>query len=759
MGKSGTLKTLGNWSIAAGIAWFLQLAPIYLWTFVLFLVGSVPLTSFKSLVKFVYFCFLQPLGKTDGQQSRLDRFYDGQAVIYDDTRSGLLKGRKKMLRLLAAEINVRQARLAGRVWVDVGGGTGWNIEKMHTYIPLENFSAIYLVDLCEPLLEVARRRLARFPNVHVVKADATVLPLDVDQVDFVTMSYSLSMIPPYFKVIDRVLEILRPEGIISVVDFFTSNKDDSGIRELNRQGNLFNRIFWRSWFEFDHVDLNPARRDYLEHKFELIKSVSCRNSFVVPLLVSIPYYIYLGQKPVTSLSVTDVSSLNASSVDCKLINHTTTMPPTPDATPLMPQKKHSMSDELPSLSMPEPYLKNITARSLQWSNHRLPYDPMNADQAQFSDFIYSFVWEDPDEDIRQMAMTSSDDMLVITSAGDNALDYLVNAGPNSIHCVDMNPCQGHLLELKIAAIKALSYADFWKLFGDGKHQGFPALLDRMAPFMSAPAYQFWTQRESSFENCFYECGYAGNVVKIMEWLLWITGSKQAGIDMSTAVTLQDQRKAWVKLRKTFISNTIGTLLLANPLFLWNALGVPINQLNMLKSEGSPLKYAIDTLDPVAEKTLLSKTNFHYLLPLIKHYTPECCPAYLKIGNFELLSKGNLLDALTLHTDTINNVLSEMPAQSLSKAIVMDHQDWFDPIVSGTPFPVAESYLDQEIQLFKKVLRRGGEVWWRSAAKAPWYADRWSLAGFEVKCISSRDGRDLLDAVNMYASLWRAKLPV
>lgn len=41
----------------------------------------------------------------------------------------------------------------------------------------------------------------------------------------------------------------------------------------------------------------------------------------------------------------------------------------------------------------------------------------------------------------------------------------------------MNPCQGHLMELKLAAISALSYDDFWMMFGEGKHPHFRELLD------------------------------------------------------------------------------------------------------------------------------------------------------------------------------------------------------------------------------------------------------------------------------------------
>lgn len=57
--------------------------------------------------------------------------------LYDTTRSHLLKGRETMLQLLAAHLKAQpvvrlpvNAPTKPKIWVDLGGGTGWNIEKM-----------------------------------------------------------------------------------------------------------------------------------------------------------------------------------------------------------------------------------------------------------------------------------------------------------------------------------------------------------------------------------------------------------------------------------------------------------------------------------------------------------------------------------------------------------------------------------------------------------------------------------------------------
>lgn len=193
---------------------------------------------------FFYACFLKPVDRGNaadvkalsGQQRALEGFYRTQAEVYDATRALLLCGREDMLQLAAAQLKHRQSGQESKpIWVDVsasyigccrhfislqvGGGTGYNIEKMNDVIPVNDFfSAVYLVDLSPSLCEVARQRFARlgWNNVHVVCEDARTFVLDNSaniletaelgepilskhriKADFISMSYSLSMIPEY----------------------------------------------------------------------------------------------------------------------------------------------------------------------------------------------------------------------------------------------------------------------------------------------------------------------------------------------------------------------------------------------------------------------------------------------------------------------------------------------------------------------------------------------------------------------------------
>jgi Protein of unknown function (DUF3419) len=68
-----------------------------------------------------------------------------------------------------------------------------------------------------------------------------------------------------------------------------------------------------------------------------------------------------------------------------------------------------------------------------------------------NNLIYNTCWEDPRCDRALLELDAQSRVVMITSAGCNALDYALDR-PAEIHCVDMNLRQNALLNLKIAAI-------------------------------------------------------------------------------------------------------------------------------------------------------------------------------------------------------------------------------------------------------------------------------------------------------------------
>ena len=87
-----------------------------------------------------------------------------------------------------------------------------------------------------------------------------------------------------------------------------------------------------------------------------------------------------------------------------------------------------------------------------------------------NNLVYNTCWEDPRLDRVALDIGPDDNVLVITSAGCNSLDYAL-AEPNHVNAVDMNPRQNALLDLKMSAIRNLEFDDFFKMFGEGRLPG------------------------------------------------------------------------------------------------------------------------------------------------------------------------------------------------------------------------------------------------------------------------------------------------
>jgi S-adenosylmethionine-diacylgycerolhomoserine-N-methlytransferase len=217
-------------------------------------------------------------------QERLEAFYRHQAAGYDDFRKRLLHGREEMMRALEVP--------AGGRLLDLGGGTGSNVE--HLGGRLRTLRSVTIVDLCPSLLEAARRRIEAngWGNVSAVLADVTTYDPG-EPVDAVTFSYSLTMIPDWFRALERAWSLLKPGGTIGVVDYYVSRKWPA---EGLRRHAALTRWFWPTWFGFDNVFPSPDHLPWLRGHFETVKLEERAGRVPYMLGLKAPYYIFVGRK-------------------------------------------------------------------------------------------------------------------------------------------------------------------------------------------------------------------------------------------------------------------------------------------------------------------------------------------------------------------------------------------------------------------------------------------------------------------------------
>src|SRR3989344_3281236 len=72
---------------------------------------------------------------------------------------------------------------------------------------------------------------------------------------------------------------------------------------------------------------------------------------------------------------------------------------------------------------------------------------------------YSQCWEDPNILLEALSIHPNDNVLSITSGGDNTLALLI-ASPQKIVPIDKNVAQNYLLELKIAEARSVAYYEY-----------------------------------------------------------------------------------------------------------------------------------------------------------------------------------------------------------------------------------------------------------------------------------------------------------
>jgi len=185
-------------------------------------------------------------------------------------------------------------------------------EEVSRFVLLEHFgqriadlAKVYVVDLCPSLLAVARQRVQRhgWTNVELVEADVASFHPAEPSVDVVTFSYSLTMVPNWFAAVEQAHRLLRPGGLIGVVDFYVSRKHPPP--GWCRHG-WWTRTFWPAWFARDNVFLSADHVPFLHQHFLPVHFQEHRARLPYVPLLRVPYYTFAGRSRQTRTTRLDL---------------------------------------------------------------------------------------------------------------------------------------------------------------------------------------------------------------------------------------------------------------------------------------------------------------------------------------------------------------------------------------------------------------------------------------------------------------------
>lgn len=323
--------------------------------------------------------------------------------------------------------------------------------------------------------------------------------------------------------------------------------------------------------------------------------------------------------------------------------------------------------------------------------------------------VYNVCWEDPRCDRELMEIQDDSEIVMITSAGCNALDYLLD-DPKAIHCIDLNSRQNALLEFKKALFEHSSYEELYDYFGDGVHpRAREVYEEQLREHLPDYAQEFWDKKISYFagkgpKKSFYYRGSSGTLAWLFVRYMRARRTLHKRVMKLMESDTQEEQEYWFnKVEKKLFNRAVRWTLSRH--FALAMAGVPRAQRRLISEEypGGVGSFVVDAARHVFTKQDI-KENYFYQAYIFGHYTKSCCPSYLREDNYETLKERN--SRINTHTTSLSQFLKDYP-KAYSHYVLLDHQDW----LAAHDIPA----LEEEWEYILKNSRPGTKILMRSAA--------------------------------------------
>ncbi len=146
-------------------------------------------------------------------------------------------------------------------------------------------------------------------------------------------------------------------------------------------------------------------------------------------------------------------------------------------------------------------------------------------RVHLDELVFTLSWEDPALDRGALAIAPGRHVATVASGGCNSLSFLLD-DPSSVWAFDYNVTQCWLVELKIAAFRALDHEGVLELFGIRVSQRRAELFERVLPSLSPSARRYWAGQRWVMERGLLNGGRYERFVAVFRSLLTAIQGKE-----------------------------------------------------------------------------------------------------------------------------------------------------------------------------------------------------------------------------------------
>ena len=301
----------------------------------------------------------------------------------------------------------------------------------------------------------------------------------------------------------------------------------------------------------------------------------------------------------------------------------------------------------------------------------------------FKGFVYNQIWEDPAVDLEALQLGPGHRLITIASGGCNVLNYLT-AGPSRIIAVDLNPNHVALTRLKLQALEHLpDYDSFFRFFGVAKDKANRHVFDNfLAERLDKVTRRYWERRIplrgrriNMFARNLYRYGLLGRFIGVLHTVAKLNGKRLP--DILAARDIEEQRAVFERTIAPLFDNRIVRFLSRMPVSYYG-LGIPPAQYDELVAsahDGNPVTTLRERVERLACDFPVADNYFAWQA-FGRGYDIEgrnAVPPYLRADNYEAIkARANRVE---VHHASMTDFLSEQPARSLHRYVLLDAQDW------------------------------------------------------------------------------------